>query len=121
MLKKLNNIVSGILKKEKAKGKVSILLTNDANIRVMNRIYRKIDRATDVLSFYMGEDGILGDIVISVDTALRNAKRFGVSLENEMKRLTVHGVLHLLGYDHKKKADKSAMNLKEDKYAEEID
>ena len=121
MLKRLNKIAKQILKKERSRDCVSLLLTNDDNIRIMNRIYRKIDKATDVLSFNMNEDGILGDIVISVDTAARNAKRFGVSLDNEMKRLVIHGTLHLLGHDHKNKSDKIAMNVKEDRYAKETD
>ena len=77
----------------------------------MNSIYRNIDRVTDVLSFPMGENGkydtdpttgakILGDIVISMETAIEQAERFGHSLQREVGYLTAHSMLHLLGYDH---------------------
>lgn len=121
MLKRLNSIAKKVLKKEKASGDICITLADDVMIRALNRVYRHMDKATDVLSFEMGEDGLLGDIVISNDTALRNAGRFGVSLDEEMKRLVIHGTLHLLGYDHKKKSDRMLMSAKEGKYAKEID
>ncbi|NIS09445.1 MAG: rRNA maturation RNase YbeY, partial [Candidatus Dadabacteria bacterium] len=80
-----------------------------------NKTYRNINRATDVLSF--PQDGpdfsILGDILISVDTAKRHADKYGNSLEYEIKKLLVHGILHLLGYDHKKKKETMIMREKE--------
>ena len=83
---------------------LSVLITGDEEIRELNRTYRGKDRPTDVLSFPMGDriDGkfILGDVVISLDTAQRQAKELGHSLEEEVERLLVHGILHLLGYDH---------------------
>jgi probable rRNA maturation factor len=86
------------------KAELSIVLVSDAQIRRLNKLYRNKDKPTDVLSFPIGEkvNGwlILGDIVISVDTARRQAKEFGYSLEEELKRLLVHGLVHLLGYDH---------------------
>ncbi len=120
MLKKLNSIAKHIVKKENKSGIISIVITDDENIRELNKTYRKIDSATDVLSFEMGEDGILGDIIISYETAQRNAKRYGKSLGDEMKRLVVHGVLHLLGFDHKNTYERKKMRLKEDQYAKEI-
>lgn len=120
MLKKLNNISKSVLKKEKAAGSVCITIADDRMIRVLNRVYRHMDKATDVLSFFMGEDGMLGDIIISQDSAVRNAERFGVPVEEEMKRLVIHGTLHLLGYDHKKRSDRSKMSEKEEQYAKEI-
>ena len=95
-----NKLMKLILKKEGRKGKINLILTNDREIRKLNRIYRHKDKATDVLAFPMNEEGIIGDIAISRDTAQRNAKQFGVKLRDELKRLTVHGVLHLLGYKH---------------------
>jgi len=95
---------------------VGITFVDDKEIRKLNREYRKLDKATDVLSFEMGEEGMLGDIVISVETAGRNSKRFGVSLGDEIRRLVVHGILHLLGYDHMKKSDRKAMMKKEEGY-----
>lgn len=81
---------------------VSILLTVDEEIKELNRQYRKINKPTDVLSFPMEDGYLLGDIVISMDTAEEQAKEFEVSLEEEASRLLIHGLLHLLGYDHVK-------------------
>jgi probable rRNA maturation factor len=86
------------------KAELSIVLVSDAQIKRLNKLYRNKDKPTDVLSFPIGEkvNGwlILGDIVISVDTAKRQAQELGYSLEEELKRLLVHGLVHLLGYDH---------------------
>ena len=120
MLKKLNNIAKKVARKEKARGDICITVADDIMVRALNRVYRHIDKATDVLSFEMGEDGLLGDIIISKETAMRNAERFGVSLDKEMERLVIHGTLHLLGYDHKKKADRAEMSAKEEQYAQKI-
>ena len=120
MLKKLYNIAGRVIKGERSKGKVSIALVDDKEIRHLNKRYRKIDRVTDVLSFEMDDEGILGDIVISEATAKRNAKRFGCSYYDEMKRLVIHGTLHLLGYDHIKPALRARMREKEDLYDKKI-
>jgi probable rRNA maturation factor len=86
------------------KVELSIVLVSDAQIKRLNKLYRNKDKPTDVLSFPIGEKVkgwlILGDIVISVDTAKRQAQELGHSLEEELKRLLVHGLVHLLGYDH---------------------
>ncbi|MCR4579812.1 MAG: rRNA maturation RNase YbeY [Treponema sp.] len=87
---------------------ISILLCNDEYIRELNNAYRGIDSPTDVLSFendeeYQDEEGswkCIGDIAISLDTLPVNAEYFQVSINNEMKRLIVHGLLHLNGMDH---------------------
>lgn len=88
---------------------VSVLFCADAFIRELNKMYRNIDAATDVLSFeqdaqYTDEDGALwfnaGDIVISVDTLKRSSSEFAVSEDEELKRLLIHGILHLNGMDH---------------------
>jgi rRNA maturation RNase YbeY len=76
-------------------------------MRRLNRHYRGIDRTTDVLAFAAREgpgppSPLLGDVVVSVPRANRQAERFGASLDHEMTKLLVHGVLHLLGYDHEK-------------------
>jgi conserved hypothetical protein TIGR00043 len=87
-----------------SKVELSIALVSDAQIKRLNKRYRNKDKPTDVLSFPIGEKVedwlILGDIVISVDTAKRQAQELGHSLEEELKRLLVHGLVHLLGYDH---------------------
>jgi probable rRNA maturation factor len=82
-------------------GEVALVLTGDRPVRRLNARYRGKDKPTDVLSFPGpgGEVG-LGDIVISLDTAARNAPRFGRTLGEELEILTLHGFLHVLGYDH---------------------
>ena len=96
-------LIKKILTRERGKGKINLVLVTDAEIRKLNREFRGKDKPTDVLAFPMNEDGVLGDIAISRDTARAQAKRYGVSYRAELKRLTVHGVLHLLGYEHGRK------------------
>lgn len=87
---------------------ISLLFCDDDFIRTLNRDYRKNDEATDVLSFAMGdtveEEGrtlfMAGDIVISIPALERNAVEFAVKVDEEMKRLIIHGILHLSGMDH---------------------
>ncbi|MEK6224186.1 MAG: rRNA maturation RNase YbeY [Thermodesulfobacteriales bacterium] len=95
---------------------LSITLTDDIQMRELNRSYRQIDRTTDVLSFPQSEGPdftLLGDIVISIDTAKRHSVSYGVSLHDELKKLIIHGILHLLGHDHKKKKETQVMRKKE--------
>ena len=101
----LKSRAEAILKALQIEGaELSILITHDDHIRELNRAYRGKDRATDVLSFPNGDKVadklLLGDVVISVDTASRQAEELGVTLEEEVERLLVHGIVHLLGYDH---------------------
>ncbi len=90
---------------------VSVRFVDDEQIHELNLQYRNVDSSTDVLSFPLGQDGIydvnystgakmLGDIVISVEHAMAQAKTYGHSLQREIGFLTVHSMLHLLGYDH---------------------
>ncbi|WP_028505629.1 rRNA maturation RNase YbeY [Ruminococcus sp. FC2018] len=90
---------------------VSVSFVDDEQIHQLNLEHRKIDRSTDVLSFPLGENGkydlnretgayLLGDIVISLETAFRQAEIYDHSLEREIGFLTVHSMLHLIGYDH---------------------
>jgi probable rRNA maturation factor len=88
---------------------LSLELVGDRRMRRLNRMYRKKDRTTDVLAFPMRESHnpyplLLGDVVISVPTARRQAKESGRSLGDELAALLVHGVLHLCGYDHERSA-----------------
>lgn len=100
---------------------VSILLLDDPGIRELNRQYRQKDRPTDVLSFPMFDDtceniqpNLLGDIVISVETALKQAEKRKHPLYRELCFLLIHGTLHLMGYDHEtSKMDKRKMRKKE--------
>ncbi len=101
----VRDIVSKLLDSQSLEGiEVSIYLTDDETIRLLNKSFRGKDKATDVLSFIYKEQvggyKLLGEIVISIDTAKRQAKELGHSLEEEIKRLLVHGFVHLLGYDH---------------------
>lgn len=90
---------------------ISVTIVDDDRIRELNKKYRNIDRSTDVLSFPLGVDGVydmnndtgaqlLGDIVISIEHAIQQSKLYGHSLDREFAFLTVHSMLHLLGYDH---------------------
>lgn len=90
---------------------VSVTFVDDEEIHKLNKQFRNIDRSTDVLSFPLGENGnydinhdtgakMLGDIVISIPHAIDQADRYGHSLQREIGFLTVHSMLHLLGYDH---------------------
>jgi probable rRNA maturation factor len=80
-------------------GEVVLVLTGDRLIRSLNQRFRGNDKATDVLSFVGQADGS-GDVIISVETAARNARVLGQGLGSELERLALHGYLHLLGYDH---------------------
>ena len=105
---------------------VDITIVDDEEIHQLNRDYRNVDRPTDVLSFALDEDDedepellegqlhLLGDIIISAETATRQAEEFGHGLEREIVYLAVHGLLHLLGYDHMVEEDKVIMRSKEE-------
>ena len=114
------------LHKLPAKTEVSVSLVNDEVIHVLNKDYRGIDRPTDVLSFALDEAEepeeiggpeahLLGDIVISAETAVRQGEEYGHGLKRELVYLGVHSLLHLLGYDHMNKADKAIMREEEEK------
>jgi len=92
---------------ERENDELSILLVDDDNIKTLNRQHRNIDCATDVLSFPQTDNDefishMLGDVVISVETAKRQASEHHFSLEQELVLLLLHGLLHLLGYDHER-------------------
>ena len=95
----------------KEAAEVSVTFVDDERIHSLNKEYRDVDSSTDVLSFPLGENGVydknletgallLGDIVISIPTAVRQAEIYGHTLQREIGFLTVHSMLHLLGYDH---------------------
>lgn len=110
---KIKKMSAAVLKGLGVDGKeVSVLLTDDAGIHELNLAYRKKDKPTDVLSFPMDDECLLGDIVISVERAASQAVSFGVSMDEELGRLVVHGLLHLLGYDHVK-GGRQAREMKE--------
>ena len=111
---------------------VEVILTDDENIRELNRKFRNIDSSTDVLSFPLGSDGeydenpetgmkMLGDIVISVEHAYAQAELYGHGIEREISFLAVHSMLHLLGYDHvDSKLEESIMREKQEIILDEL-
>jgi probable rRNA maturation factor len=108
------------LDSEQRDGDLTILIDTPERIRTLNREFRNVDRVTDVLTFpaWEGEislsaDGYLGDIMICYDRAKEQAEEFGHSLRRELSFLAVHGVLHLLGYDHMTEADEKRMREKQ--------
>ena len=112
---------------------VDITIVDDEEIHRLNREYRNVDRPTDVLSFALDEgdeepeligapeEHLLGDIIISAETAERQGEEFGHGLTREMVYLAVHGLLHLLGYDHMVEEDKVIMRAKEEEALREIE
>uniref|UniRef100_UPI003556CF13 rRNA maturation RNase YbeY n=1 Tax=Alicyclobacillus tolerans TaxID=90970 RepID=UPI003556CF13 len=106
-------------------GEVSVSFVDDEEIHQLNRDYRNVDRPTDVLSFALeegedfpveeGEPVLLGDIVVSIPTAISQAQDYGHSVQREIGFLLVHGFLHLLGYDHQdEEAEREMFQIQED-------
>ena len=120
---------------ENSKLYITITLTNPENIRIINKQYRNIDRATDVLSFPMFEkeeldkkiqnndfeyQDVLGDLIISIEKVKEQAEEYGHSFERELSYMVVHGFYHLMGYDHIKEEDKKIMRPKEEKILNDL-
>ena len=126
--KAIINAVEIVLKSENADGdfEVSVSFVTNEEIRELNRDYRNVDSETDVLSFPMDDDDefdgviILGDIVLSTQRIIEQAGEFGHSLEREMIYLTVHSMLHLLGYDHMSNSEKEEMRQREKEIMKEL-
>jgi probable rRNA maturation factor len=108
---------------------LTVVFARDGFVRELNASYRDVDRTTDVLAFAMcdrespGAEGdpeeleqILGDVVISVDRAVVQARRYRKTPEREILKLVAHGVLHLLGYDHENSSERTAMRNLENRY-----
>ncbi len=96
----------GRIAKDIARGReFAVVIGSDAALRAANRRFRGVSRVTDVLSFADGESGRLGDLLISAFRAKRQAAHFGHDIEDELKILALHGLLHLMGYDHESDAD----------------
>jgi probable rRNA maturation factor len=97
-------------------GHVDVLVVNDAAIKRLNRLHRGVDRRTDVLAYPLeapGPSPLVGQIVISADTARRQARRVGVPLTTELDLLVTHGVLHLIGYDDRDPIEARLMHERE--------
>ncbi len=114
----IRHAAAAALSHEGRQGDINIALVDDSEIQRMNREYREVDQPTDVLSFpawegyeiYTAPDGFLGDIAISLPKAQEQANTYDHSLARELAFLTVHGTLHLLGYDHVKAEDETEMS-----------
>lgn len=113
---------------------INIVLTNPSNIQQINEQYRNIDKPTDVLSFPMFEQEelkkykklegvgqeVLGDIIISIEQVIKQAKEYGHSFEREFAYMLVHGFYHIIGYDHIAENDKKVMREKEENILEKL-
>lgn len=123
-IEKIKHLINYLLKalKLEENSEFNVIFVNDMDIKKLNKKYRGINQPTDVLSFALrdsknviGPTNVLGDIYLSIDTAKRQAIEYDHSLQKELIFLTIHGLLHLLGYDHvSKEADKIMMKKQEE-------
>ena len=109
----MGKIAKIVLNKEKKKLSLSVALVRPTRIKELNKKYRKKNKATDVLSFLYGDSG---EIVICLKKVKENAKKFGFSFKEEIARVLIHSVLHLLGYEHQSKKKAKTMEKKENYY-----
>ena len=124
----IRGAVTFALAKNNVAGDVCVLITDAEEIQRLNFSYRQIDRVTDVLTFPAWEgdaiicppDGYLGDIAICFERAQEQAEEYGHSLERELAFLSVHGALHLLGYDHMEPDDERKMLAQQDEILNEL-
>ncbi len=128
----LRRVTTEVLRREGIEREVSlsVVITDDEAIRELNRQFRDVDAPTDVLAFGSGEDGdfvtapgepaYLGDVVISYPRAVVQAEEYGQSIARELALLAVHGVLHLLGYDHVNEAERTEMWARQDEILESV-
>lgn len=117
----ISRAVRAALAQQEASGSIDVLLTDDAEIADLNSTWRGIEGPTDVLSFPAPpETGCLGDIAVSVDTALRQAEARGIKLADELAYLVIHGTLHLLGYDDEDENSRNLMFEATDRVAHEL-
>lgn len=119
----LRNVIDKAFERENVTNAfMNVIIVNNETIHQINKEYRGIDRPTDVISFALEDDKtfintdfrVLGDIYISIDKVYEQAKLYGHSTRRELSFLTVHGILHLLGYDHMVKDDEIIMFKKQD-------
>jgi len=107
-----------VFKREKFNNsQIDIILTDKKFLNSLKKKYFNMDVFTDVMAFNLGDDkNIDGEIYISIDDVLENSKLFSKTFNDEFKRIIIHGILHLCGYDDKTKAEKENMTLLEEKY-----
>jgi len=120
--KKRKNWINFAIEKEKFKcGDLSFIFCFDEYLLKINKEYLNHDYYTDIITFNYVEGNIIsGDIFISIDRVRDNAQQYGVSFENELSRVIIHGVLHLIGFDDKDESSQSIMRMKEDEYLLEL-
>ena len=115
-------LLSIIKKENKQLGEINYIFCDDKHLLHINQTYLKHSTLTDIITFDYSENNMLsGDIFISIERVRENAKKYHVSFENELKRVIVHGLLHLAGYKDKTKELKTIMTRKEDHYLELFD
>ncbi len=128
-MKAIEEAINATIETENAIGnfEVSVSFVTNDEIKELNRMYRQVDSETDVLSFPMDEDEedpegfiMLGDIIISTQKIIEQAEELGHSLQREMLYLTVHSMLHLLGYDHMEEFEKEEMRQREKEVMKEL-
>jgi len=133
-LELLGQVARRTLQRERPGGdyRVTVTVVPDRRIRTLNRAHRGVDRITDVLSFPLegpgevefvrppSEPADLGDVVLALERARRQAGRFGHSFERELAYLTVHGLLHLLGYDHEEETERALMRAREEEILSDL-
>jgi len=121
-------IAAYVLSKEKKQGLISLVLVGPGRIKKLNRQYRKKNKVTDVLSFpakaevFVPKDdkNFLGEIVVCLRVVKKTSRRENIPFEEELARVFIHGILHILGYDHLKPGEEKVMIAKQEKYLEEI-
>ena len=120
-LKKIKTVLGVILEDYKIKdSEINIIFLSDYDIQKINAQFLNHDYTTDVISFNFYEEDLEGEIYISVDTARLQSQEYKVSLTNEVLRLSIHGVMHLLGYEDDSTDKKEKMHNLEEKYLEII-
>ena len=118
-IKDLVRLAEKVLRAELPKGSratVNLVFCDNAYIRDLNKRFRKLDKVTDVLSFIYDEEDVFGEIYIATLKAQKQAPRWKNSFFDELRRLVVHGALHLAGFDHMNAKDRKSMRTREDDY-----
>jgi probable rRNA maturation factor len=128
----LRRVTAEALRHEGTEGEIalSVVITDDGAVRELNREFRDVDAPTDVLAFGIGEESdfvtapgepaYLGDVIISYPRAVIQAEEYGHSINRELALLTVHGVLHLLGYDHVDEVERTEMWARQNEILESL-
>lgn len=116
--KKIRNLIQEIISAADMKpGDISIIITNDVKLRIINIEFLEHDYFTDVITFNYNEGKkVNGEIYISLDTVRENSQNYKISLQKELNRVVIHGILHLLGWDDQNEIQKAKMRTLEDKW-----